>query len=502
MFSHRWQGKEPLCSDIGNQSVYSLSTAEMPTASKLQTFCRTVGKAGYRWAWSDTCCIDQKNQREFEKSINSMFRWYHNISLTLVYLWDVSPSSLPGGLTQSAWITRGWALQELLAPTVIRFFDADWTPYLFDPHANHRESSVIMGEIAKAVGVPADDLLSFRPSSDDVRWKLHMVSKRDTLLPEDAAYCLFGILNVVMSVIPGETQHQAVGRLLQEVITCSKSEDVGCLAWVGEPSDLNSCLPTHVKAYKGSCRIPTSIGEEEIQRSVLGLESSFMREEQEQALALYNKLARQPRAEFAGWRLRLPCIVFRVTAFDADRASNTNVYNARADALEPTKISTADRLSPKGLLLVCPWIHGLLDLGTPHGHRDVEENLESTSGHLSVTQVESVMHENLDEPIRPRSLGNNHSQLDLLNVHYEHSRASTPTSFLPPSPSTPFDERTRALRFVARLRQPVTALLLSSQRNASGVYKRVATDHDILIQLRSGVSLDSVNRNVKVVEII
>jgi len=247
--------------------------------------------------------------------------------------------------------------------------------------------------------------------------------------------------------------------------------------------------------------MPTSIGEEEIQRSVLGLESSFTREDQEQAVVLYNKLARQPRAEFAGWHLRLPCITFRVTAFDVDRGSNINVYNARADALEPTKISTADKLSPRGLLLVCPWTRGLLDLGTPHGHRDIEENLESTSGHLSETQAGPVVHENFDEPMRPRSPGNNHSQLDLFNVHYEHSGASTPTSFLPP-PSTPSEERTRALRFVARLRQPMTALLLSSQRHAGGVYKRVATDHDIIIQLRSGVSLDSVNRDVEVVEII
>jgi len=357
-----------------------------------------------------------------------------------------------------------------------------------------------MGEIANAVGVPADDLLSFRPSSDGVRWKLHMASKRDTFVPEDAGCCLFGVCNVVMSVIPGETQHQAVARLLQEATTCSKSGDVGCLAWVGEPSDLNSCLPTHVKAYKGSCRMPTSIEEEGIRRSVLGLESSFTREDQEQALALYNELAGQPRAEFAGWHLRLPCIAFRITAFDADRGSHTNVYSARADALEPTKISTADRFSPRGLLPVCLWIHGLLDLGTPHGHRDAGGNLESRSGHLSEAQAESAVHENLDGPIRPWSPGNNHSQLDLLNVHYEHSRASTPTSFLPPSPSTPFGERTRVLRFVARLRQPMTALLLSSQRH--GVYKRVATDHDIPIQLRSGVSLDSVDRNVEVVEII
>ena len=113
-----------------------------------------------------------------------------------------------------------------------------------------------------------------------------------------------------------------------------------------------------------------------------------------QALALYDKLVRQPRAEFTGWRLqvRLPCIAFHVTAFDAGRTSDTNVYIAKAAVLEATRICTADKFSPKGLFLVCPWIHELLDLGLPHGYRDVEADFESTS-HLSTTPAESVFHE-------------------------------------------------------------------------------------------------------------
>lgn len=479
MFSHRWQGREPLCSDIGDQSIYSLPTEDMPTAIKLQTFCRTADKAGYRWAWSDTCCIDQTNQREFEKSINSMFRWYHNSSLTFVYLWDVSPSSYPGGLTQSAWITRGWTLQELLAPTVIRFFNRDWTPYLLDPHANHKESDVIMGEIASAVGVPANDLLAFRPSSDDVRWKLHMASTRDTFVPEDAAYCLFGIFKVIMHVIPGETQQQAIGRLLQQIITCSKSGDVGCLAWVGKPCELNSCLPTQVKAYRGTCRTPVSITEEVIQRSVSELELLFSDTEQERAVALYAELERQPRAEFSGWRLRLPCIAFRVTAFEADCSSDGVVY-AKATGLEPTRISTADKFPLKGLLLVCPWIHELIDLGPPHGpHRERDPDAEADA-------AESVDGDNDGQP----------SHSDYLHVRHENSGSSTPSDFFPASPTTPFDERTRMLRFVARLRQPMTTLLLSPQRH--GAYKRVATDHDIIVQLHEALPDCS---GVKVMEI-
>ena len=495
MFSHRWQGKEPLFGDVkaqSDQSVYSLPTDNLPTAIKLQTFCRTASKVGYRWAWSDTCCIDQTNQREFEKSINSMFRWYHHSALTLVYLWDVSPSALPGGLSGSAWITRGWTLQELLAPTVIRFFHADWTPYLFESHPNHKESDVITKEIANAVGVTGKDLLSFRPSSDDVRWKLHMASKRDTTAPEDAAYCLFGIFSVVMPVIPGETPHQAVARLLQMIIICSKSGDVGCLAWVGESSELNSCLPTQVKAYQESSHTPASVTEEEIQRSLSALESSFSMEEQVQALTLYDELARQPRAEFTGWILRLPCIVFRVTA-NRTFESNTNVYIAKAKTLEETRICTARKFSTKSLLLVCPWIHELLDLGSPHGHRDMEADFEFTSD----AREESVLHENDDDSIRRPRPNNDHSQSDHLNVPYEISRPSTPSTLPPPSPATPFDERTRALRLVARVRRPMTALLLSHQRHG---YKRVATDHEIVIQLRKQASLDSII--VKMVEII
>ena len=183
--------------------------------------------------------------------------------------------------------------------------------------------------------------------------------------------------------------------------------------------------------------------------------------------------------------------------FDADRTSDTNVYIAKAAVLEAMWICTADKFSPKGLFLVCPWIHELLDLGLPHGYRDVEADFESTS-HLSMTPAESVFHENLAESILPRTPDNDHRQPDHLNVHYEDSGPSTPSSLLPPSPSAPFDEHTKALRFVARLRQPMTSLLLSARRD--GMYKRVATDHDIVIQLRRGVSLDSMI--VKVVQII
>ncbi|KAH7908802.1 WD40-repeat-containing domain protein [Hygrophoropsis aurantiaca] len=119
MLSHRWEGKEPLLRDVQNKSVYDLESLRPVT--KLQRFCQTARDAGYNWAWSDTCCIDKTNSVKLQQSLNSMFNWYRYSSLTVVYLSDVPPSSKPGALEKSAWTTRGWTLQEFLAPNVIRF---------------------------------------------------------------------------------------------------------------------------------------------------------------------------------------------------------------------------------------------------------------------------------------------------------------------------------------------------------------------------------------------
>ncbi|KAF8556430.1 hypothetical protein OG21DRAFT_1506533 [Imleria badia] len=56
---------------------------------KLQEFCCLAAKCGFRWAWSDTCCINKKDYAETSESINYMFLWYHGSDLTIVYLDDV-----------------------------------------------------------------------------------------------------------------------------------------------------------------------------------------------------------------------------------------------------------------------------------------------------------------------------------------------------------------------------------------------------------------------------
>jgi hypothetical protein len=219
MLSHRWEGKEPLLDDVRDKTVYDLNA--LGGIVKLQSFCKVARRAGCRWAWSDTCCIDKTNNAELQESLNSMFVWYRHSALTIVYLSDVLPRSKTGALAKSAWNTRGWTIGEFLAPRIILFYQQDWTLYLNDRSPNHKESAVIMQELGDAVGIDPRTLVAFRPGMIGAREKLQWSSTRVTTLQEDIAYSLFGIFGVHLPVIYGEKKQNALGRLLQEVVARS-----------------------------------------------------------------------------------------------------------------------------------------------------------------------------------------------------------------------------------------------------------------------------------------
>ena len=100
-------------------------------------FCgEQAGRDGLQYFWIDTCCIDKSSSSELQEAINSMFRWYRDASKCYVYLADVSrpaldtdvkSSQLPWELSfrRSRWFTRGWTLQELVAPAIVEFFSEE-----------------------------------------------------------------------------------------------------------------------------------------------------------------------------------------------------------------------------------------------------------------------------------------------------------------------------------------------------------------------------------------
>ncbi|KAG2125112.1 hypothetical protein DEU56DRAFT_916715 [Suillus clintonianus] len=94
MLSHRWGDKEPLLHDIRGKVVYELKADGGIT--KLQSFCKIARDSGYRWAWSDTSCINKNDNLELQPSLNSMFVWYRHLSLTIIYMhspFRISPAA-------------------------------------------------------------------------------------------------------------------------------------------------------------------------------------------------------------------------------------------------------------------------------------------------------------------------------------------------------------------------------------------------------------------------
>ncbi|KAG0708295.1 heterokaryon incompatibility protein-domain-containing protein [Suillus ampliporus] len=452
MLSHRWDRKEPRLHDIQDNDVYALDP--VGTIVKLQKFCEVARDAGYRWAWSDTCCIDQNSNAEVQRSVNSMFVWYRHSALTIVYLSDVPPLSKSGALANSVWNTRGWTVQEFLAPAVVLFYQADWSLYLEDGSPNHKLSVTIMQELQETTGIDAHALVAFRPGMTGAREKLQWASSRVTTMQEDIAYSLFGIFGIHLPVIYGEMKQNALGRLLQEIV--ARSGDITALDWVGKSSQFNSCLPADITSYKALPYLLPSLSEDEMQESVSTLRNPAAVE----ASKLYTLLDTQSAPRFANSRLQLPCITFPVTEVrrrpGQDRES-CFTYDVKADGLQDLIITTEDRLiqfwparpTRQTFLLVHRWNRHDLELP------DFADDAQSV--------VDSVPESPLED-----------TNVDL-------------------------DSQSRGLRLVVRPGQPFGALFLAQQRGWE--YKRIASDQNIIARVRDMTAVHAM-MDVRTLEIL
>ncbi|KIJ69775.1 hypothetical protein HYDPIDRAFT_77224, partial [Hydnomerulius pinastri MD-312] len=207
-----------------------------PGSVKLQGFCRIAKQRGFLWCWSDTCCIDKSSSAELQESINSMFSWYRNSALTIVYLVDVSQPSQQV-LQRSRWFTRGWTLQELLAPPAIEFYMNDWSPFLSSQVGaaplNYKRVPEFVHSLENILEIDGMYLVDFKPGLDNVREKLRWMATRKTTKVEDMAYCLLGILDLRLPVLYGE-QDRAFIRLQDEIM--KNTDDTCIFDWVGKPS--------------------------------------------------------------------------------------------------------------------------------------------------------------------------------------------------------------------------------------------------------------------------
>src|SRR2546421_7862846 len=145
----------------------------------------------------NTCCIDKTSSAELSEAINSMYRWYQGSMVCYAYLAGVPPKALDpqngierSEFSRSRWFTRGWTLQELIAPPMVIFLDQEWQEI--------GTKSSLHGTISTITGIPSNILLGGDLESASVAQRMSWASKRETKRVEDVAYCLMGIFGINM----------------------------------------------------------------------------------------------------------------------------------------------------------------------------------------------------------------------------------------------------------------------------------------------------------------
>ncbi|KAF8859165.1 HET-domain-containing protein, partial [Acephala macrosclerotiorum] len=189
---------------------------------KIAICCQRAKNDGFQYAWVDTCCIDKTNNTELSEAINSMFAWYKKSGVCYVYLSDVETIS---DLPITRWFTRGWTLQELIAPRIVIFFNKDWEPI----GSRDEGEGSLMNIISATTRIPPVALTpDFEPSDFSVAQIMSWASTRQTTREEDSAYCLLGLFGVHMPMIYGEGD-KAFLRLQLEILKVS--HDHTLFAW-------------------------------------------------------------------------------------------------------------------------------------------------------------------------------------------------------------------------------------------------------------------------------
>jgi Heterokaryon incompatibility protein (HET) len=208
VLSHTWGSDSE---EVTFKDIVDGTGTEKRGYQKLQ-FCWNQACAnGLNYFWVDTCCIDKSNSVELQEAINSMFRYYRDAARCFVYLSDVlagdntSRTENDGHFHASRWFTRGWTLQELIAPKIVEFYSQDLVR-LGDKGSLERQIHEITGIANNALrGGPLEDF--------SIEERLGWAEKRQTTKEEDIVYCLLGIFNTFLPLIYGEGQKNALRRL-------------------------------------------------------------------------------------------------------------------------------------------------------------------------------------------------------------------------------------------------------------------------------------------------
>lgn len=222
ILSHTWgdDEDEPTFNDLDS------GVGREKSGYRKLLFCEEQGRRdGLNYLWIDTCCINKANYTELSEAINSMFRYYRDATKCYVYLSDVSHRcslreinnnkkdlctcvEWQADFVKSRWFTRGWTLQELIAPASVEFYSREGC------FLGSRDTLVqLIHEITK---IPIIALQNEPLSNFTVDERLRWAEARYTKRIEDKAYSLFGLFGIFLSPIYGEKEYALV-RLREEI---------------------------------------------------------------------------------------------------------------------------------------------------------------------------------------------------------------------------------------------------------------------------------------------
>jgi hypothetical protein len=216
ILSHTWLADEY---ETSYEDLNSGIFKSQASVDKIRFCVEQAHKDGLEYSWIDTCCIDKSSSAELQESITLMFSWYRNAEKCYVYMTDVSLTEKEAkqqkssdawkqAFCHSRWFTRGWTLQELLAPKSVQFFSAQGV------ELGDRKS--MENQIHEITEIPIEALQGHALTKFSVAERLSWAEKRSTKRKEDKAYSLLGLFGIFMPLLYGEGEN-AFSRLKQEI---------------------------------------------------------------------------------------------------------------------------------------------------------------------------------------------------------------------------------------------------------------------------------------------
>ncbi len=189
ILSHTWTTQE-----VSLQMLEDPNSKRLAGYTKIKSFCELALSEGWKYAWVDTRCIDKTSSADLSEAINSMYEWYEKAQACCVYLVDVFTTGIDDGFYMSKWFSRGWTLQELLAPGTVVFCNKSWVQL--------GTKWSLIDEISRATGIKPDQMIDHKRVS--IATKMSWAALRETTRIKDIAYSLLGLFGINMLLLYGE----------------------------------------------------------------------------------------------------------------------------------------------------------------------------------------------------------------------------------------------------------------------------------------------------------